>query len=137
MKNFGNIYKTMRILYSKTMNKNKIIYGILLSVIIILFTVIAGTYIRGSFAQTPTTGPIQQYEIQSQGMYNGTQRTVILYQQALPSILSMFQYTLYNGAQSSGSFNSLTYNSSNSTLCSFFYRNSAPFWSGTNPNSCD
>ncbi|MCL4392770.1 hypothetical protein M1145_01350 [Patescibacteria group bacterium] len=120
------------------MKKNKTIYGIILSIFVIVLAIVIGSYIRDSFAQGVSTGPIQQYEIQSQGMYNGTQRTVILYQQALPSILSMFQYSLYNGAQSSGSFGSLTYSSSNTTLCSFFYLNpSLPFWSSNNPNSCD
>ena len=125
-------------IYSIDVERNKKAYTVILAIFIVILAIAGGSYIRNSFAQsTPNSGPIQQYEIQSQGMYNGTQRTVILYQQALPSILSMFQYTLYNGAQSSGGFNSLNYNSSNSVLCSFFYLNSAPFWSQSNLNSCD
>ena len=127
-----NIYKKIIMIYSIDVKRNKKAYTVILAIFIVILAIVGGSYIRNSFAQsTPNSAPIQQYEIQSQGMYNGTQRTVILYQQALPSILSMFQYTFYNGAQSSGGFNSLTYNSSNSTLCSFFYLkypNNVPFW---------
>ena len=135
-----NIYKKIIMIYSIDVKRNKKAYTVILAIFIIILAIVGGSYIRNSFAQsTPNSAPIQQYEIQSQGMYNGTQRTVILYQQALPSILSMFQYTFYNGAQSTynGVSNPLTYNSSNSTLCSFFYLNKAQFWSQSNLNSCD
>jgi hypothetical protein len=68
---------------------------------IILVVVIVGAlfamFARSLEAQTPFQ-PIQQYKIQSQGLYSNTQRSIALYEQALPSVNSMFEYAIYNGS---------------------------------------
>ncbi len=68
---------------------------------IILVVVIVGAlftmFVRSLKAQTPFQ-PIQQYKIQSQGLYSNTQRSIDLYEQALPSVNSMFEYAIYNGS---------------------------------------
>ncbi len=86
-------------------------------------------------AASPSIGPIQQYEIQSQGSFVNTQKSIILYLSSLPATSLIFQHAVYNGSIGSGG-----------TLCTFYTTstgsmittpNSTPNYSGGNPGNCN
>ncbi len=114
------------------MKGSMVIAKLFLSVVIIISLYYVSSRVH---ATSPNIGPIQQYEIQSQGSFISTQKSIILYLSSLPATSLIFQHAVYNGSIGSGG-----------TLCTFYTTgtgsmaitpNSTPNYSGNNPGNCN
>jgi len=85
--------------------------GSMIAKLFLLVVVITSLYYVSSrvHAASPNIGPIQQYEIQSQGSFVNTQKSIILYLSSLPATSLIFQHAIYNGSISGSG-----------TLCTFY-----------------
>ncbi len=113
--------------------KGSMIAKLFLLVVVIISLYYVSTRVH---AASPNIGPIQRYEIQSQGSFVNTQKSIILYLSSLPATSIIFQHAVYNG--------SIT--GAQDTLCTFYSTstgsmittpNSTPNYSGNNPGNCN
>jgi hypothetical protein len=115
------------------MKGSMVIAKLFLSVVVIISLYYVSNRVH---AASTNIGPIQQYEIQAQGSFISTQKSIILYLSSLPATSLIFQHAVYNGSTTG----------SGGTLCTFYTTgtgsmattpNSTPNYSGNNPGNCN